>query len=84
MHAPPPPALPYLIDEVQLLHVSKARDGLVAVLLAPDKTTHTTRPGDTLRDGEVVRITPKSIYFHQQLNDPTRLERYREVVKNLL
>jgi hypothetical protein len=31
----------------------------------------------------LIRITPTSVVFRQQVNDPTRIERYREVVKDL-
>jgi hypothetical protein len=31
----------------------------------------------------VIRITPTSVVFRQEVNDPTRIERYKEVVKEI-
>ncbi|MCU1350342.1 MAG: hypothetical protein JWO56_3372, partial [Acidobacteria bacterium] len=39
--------------------------------------------GDKVLDGEVIRITASSVVFRQEVNDQTRNERYREVVKDL-
>jgi hypothetical protein len=41
------------------------------------------RVGDKVLDGEVIRITPSTVVFRQEVNDPTRIERYREVIKDL-
>jgi hypothetical protein len=40
--------------------------------------------GDKVLDGEVIRITATSVVFRQEVNDPTRIERFREVVKELI
>jgi hypothetical protein len=40
--------------------------------------------GDKVLDGEVIRIVQTSVVFRQEVNDPTRIERYREVVKDLI
>ena len=49
----------------------------------PDNKGYLIRVGDKVLDGEVIRITQTSVVFRQEVNDPTRIERYREVVKDL-
>ena len=79
-----PPGVPgFLIDEMKLQGVLKTRAGLVAMVNGPDNKGYLIRAGDKVLDGEVIRITPSSVVFRQEVNDPTRIERYREVVKDL-
>lgn len=79
-----PPGTPgFLIDEMKLQGVLKTRAGLVAMVNGPDNKGYLIRAGDKVLDGEVIRITPSSVVFRQEVNDPTRIERYREVVKDL-
>jgi Tfp pilus assembly protein PilP len=73
----------FLIDEIKLQGVVKTRQGLVAMINGPDNKGYLVRVADKVLDGEVIRITPGSIVFRQEVNDPTRIERYREVVKEL-
>jgi type IV pilus assembly protein PilP len=79
--APGPPG--FMIDEIDLQGVFQTRQGLVAMVRGPDNNGYSMRVGDKVYDGEVIRITPESIVFRQEVNDPTRIERYREVVKEL-
>jgi Tfp pilus assembly protein PilP len=79
-----PPGIPgFLIDEMKLQGIFKTRAGLTAMVSGPDNKGYTIKVGDKVFDGEVVRITPTSVVFRQEVNDPTRIERYREVVKDL-
>jgi len=80
-----PPGPPgFLIDEIKLQGVVKTRQqGLVAMVNGPDNKGYLVKVGDKVLDGEVIRITPSSIVFRQEVNDPTRIERFREVVKDL-
>ena len=74
----------FLIDEIKLQGVIKTRQqGLVAMVNGPDNKGYLVKVGDKVLDGEVIRITPNSIVFRQEVNDPTRIERFREVVKEL-
>lgn len=78
------PGLPgFLIDEMKLQGVIKTRQGLVGMVNGPDNKGYLVHVGDKVLDGEVIRITPSSVVFRQEVNDPTRIERYREVVKDL-
>ena len=73
----------FLIDEMKLQGIVKTRQGLVAMINGPDNKGYLIRVGDKVLDGEVIRITPSSVTFRQEVNDPTRIERFREVVKEL-
>ncbi|MGZ4809790.1 MAG: pilus assembly protein PilP [Thermoanaerobaculia bacterium] len=80
-----PPGVPgFLIDEMKLQGVVRTRQGLVAMVNGPDNKGYLIRVGDKVLDGEVIRITPSSVVFREEVNDPTRIERYREVVKDLV
>jgi len=73
----------FLIDEIRLQGIFRTRAGLTAMINGPDNKGYTVRVGDKVLDGEIIRITPTSVVFRQEVNDPTRIERYREVVKDL-
>ncbi|HEX7152357.1 MAG TPA: pilus assembly protein PilP [Thermoanaerobaculia bacterium] len=80
-----PPGLPgFMIDEMKLQGIVRTRNsGLVAMINGPDNKGYLMKVGDKVLDGEVIRITTSSVVFRQEVNDPTRIERYREVVKDL-
>ena len=73
----------FLIDEMKLQGVFKTRQGLTGMINGPDNKGYLIHVGDKVLDGEVIRITPTSVVFRQEVNDPTRIERFREVVKDL-
>ena len=73
----------FLIDEMKLQGVVRTKQGLVGMINGPDNKGYLIRVGDKVLDGEVIRITASSVVFRQEVNDPTRIERYREVVKDL-
>jgi type IV pilus assembly protein PilP len=73
----------FLIDELKLQGIFKTRQGLTAMVSGPDNKGYNIKVGDKVFDGEVIRITATSVVFRQEVNDPTRIERYREVVKDL-
>jgi Tfp pilus assembly protein PilP len=79
-----PPGVPgFLVDEMKLEGVVKTRQGFVGVVMGPDNKGYDVHVGDKALDGEVIRITPTSVVFRQEVNDPTRIERYKEVVKEI-
>ena len=73
----------FLIDEIKLQGVVRTPHGLAAMVSGPDNNGYLVRVGQKTFDGEVIRITQGSVVFRQDVNDPTRIERYREVVKEL-
>ena len=80
-----PPGPPgFLIDEIKLQGVVRTRQqGLVAMVNGPDNKGYLIKVGDKVLDGEVIRMTPTAVVFRQEVNDPTQIERFREVVKDL-
>jgi Tfp pilus assembly protein PilP len=73
------------IDQIKLQGIVRTRaQGLIAVISGPDNKSYMLRVGEKVQDGEVIRITPSSVVFRQEVNDPTRIERFREVVKDLI
>jgi type IV pilus assembly protein PilP len=75
----------FLIDEIHLQGVIRTQaQGLIAMISGPDNNGYMVKVGDKVLDGEVIRITPSSVVFRQEVNDPTRIERFREVVKELV
>lgn len=75
----------FLIDEIKIQGVVKTRQqGLVAMINGPDNKSYLVKIGDKVLDGEIIRITPNAIVFRQEVNDPTRIERFREVVKEIV
>ena len=79
-----PPGIPgFLIDEMKLQGVVKTKQGFVGMINGPDNKGYLIHVGEKVLDGEVIRITSSSVVFRQEVNDPTRIERYREVVKEL-
>ncbi len=79
---PGPPG--FLIDEIKLQGIVKTKQqGLVAMVNGPDNKGYLIKIGDKVLDGEVIRITSTTVVFRQEVNDPTRIERFREVVKDI-
>ena len=80
---PRPEGIPgLLIDEIQLLGIWRTPRGYVAQIRASNKS-YLLREGDQLFDGDVVTIQKNEVVFKQQVQDPTALKPFREVVKNL-
>jgi len=74
----------FLIDEIKLQGIVRTREQrLVAMVNGPDNKGYLIKVGNKVLDGEVIRMTPSSVVFRQEVNDPTRIERFREVVKDL-
>ncbi len=73
----------FLIDEMKLQGIFRTKAGLTAMISGPDNKGYLLHLGEKVLDGEVIRITASSLVFRQEVNDPTRIERYREVVKDL-
>jgi type IV pilus assembly protein PilP len=79
----PPGLAGFLIDEMKLQGIFRTRGIMTAMISGPDNKGYSLKVGDKVLDGEVIRITATSVVFRQEVNDPTRIERFREVVKDL-
>jgi hypothetical protein len=83
IRGPRPEGIPgLLIDEIDLLGIWRTPRGYVAQVKASNKS-YLLREGDQLFDGDVVNIHKDEIVFKQQVQDPTALKPFREVVKSL-
>ena len=74
----------FLVDEIDVQGAVQTKAGWVAIIKGPDNKGYQIRAGETLFDGEVIRIDRNAVVFRQEVNDPTRIERFREVVKELV
>lgn len=74
----------FLVDEVDIQGVVQTKAGMVAIIKGPDNKGYLIRAGEKLFDGEVIRVERTAVVFRQEVNDPTRIERFREVVKELV
>ena len=79
----PPGVAGMSIDDIVVHGIWRTRSGFIAQVRGVDNKSYLVRVGDKVLDGEIIRITPSSVVFRQEVNDPTRIERYREVVKDL-
>jgi type IV pilus assembly protein PilP len=79
----PPGLAGFMIDEMKLQGIFRTRGVMTAMISGPDNKGYSLKVGDKVLDGEVIRITDTSVVFRQEVNDPTRIERFREVVKDL-
>ncbi len=81
---PRPQGIPgLLIDEVVLAGIFKTTKGYIAQVQSSEKKSFLLKVGDQLFDGDVISITSREIVFKQNVQDPTALKPFREVVKSL-
>ena len=79
-----PPGLPgFLVGELTVKGVVKAKAGYVAILQAADNKTYIGRPGDRVMDGSIKSIAQDAVVFSQDVNDPLSLVKQREVRKTI-
>ena len=55
----------------------------IAMVQAPDNKTYIVRPGEKLMDGSVKSITPDTVVFSQDVNDPLSPVKQREIRKSV-
>lgn len=82
---PRPEGIPgLLIDEVVVSGIFQTATGYVAQVQAADRQkSYLIKVGDQLYDGDVVSISLIEVVFRQNVQDPTALKPFREVVKTL-
>ena len=79
-----PPGLPgVLIGEITVKGIVRDRSGFIAMVQAPDNKTYIVRPGEKLMDGSVKSITPDTVVFSQDVNDPLSPVKQREIRKSV-
>lgn len=72
-----------LWDEVSLQGIWKVRGAFVCQILAKNGDVYWVKEGDALFDGQVTRIGIDCLYFKQKVNDPTKINPFRDVEKCL-
>jgi hypothetical protein len=72
-----------LWDEISLQGIWKVRGAFVSQILAKNGDVYWIKDGDALFDGQVTRIGIDCIYFKQKVNDPTKINPFRDVEKCL-
>jgi hypothetical protein len=85
LEGPRPEGIPgLLIDEVVLSGIFRTREGYIAQVQAADRQkSYLLKAGDQLFDGDVIAINRNEVVFRQNVQDPTALKPFREVVKAL-
>jgi hypothetical protein len=85
LRGPRPEGIPgLLIDEVVVSGIFKTSHGFIAQVQAADRQkSYLIKVGDQLFDGDVVGINRNEVVFKQNVQDPTALKPFREVVKTL-
>lgn len=85
LEGPRPEGIPgLLIDEVVVSGIFETTNGYIAQVQAADRQkSYLIKAGDQLYDGDVVSITLEEVVFRQNVQDPTALKPFREVVKAL-
>jgi Tfp pilus assembly protein PilP len=71
------------VDDVVVRGLVESRGGWLAMVGVPNGKTYSIRPGDRLFDGTVRTITPDSVVLLQDVTDPKKVDRQREVRKPL-
>jgi Tfp pilus assembly protein PilP len=71
------------VDEVAVRGIVQSRGTWVAMVAHPNGKTYMLKAGDRLMDGSVRTVTPQYVVLMQDVNDPLKLEKQREVRKYL-
>ena len=71
------------VDEIVVRGIVFSRGAWVAMVGAPDGKTYSLRAGDKLMDGNVRAINATTVILMQEVDDPLKLEKQREVRKYL-
>jgi hypothetical protein len=85
LEGPRPEGIPgLLIDEIVLSGIYRTKNGYIAQVQAADRQkSYLLKVGDQLFDGDVIAINRNEVVFRQNVQDPTALKPFREVVRAL-
>ena len=70
-----------LWDEITLQGIWKVKGSFVCQILDKEHDVYWLKEGDALFDGQVTRIGIDCIYYKQKVNDPTKINPFRDVEK---
>lgn len=72
-----------VVDQTNLQGIVKAPNGMIAVVSNPANKAYFLRENDPVYNGFVMRITPDSVVFREQVTDKLGKKYTREVVKKV-
>jgi Tfp pilus assembly protein PilP len=72
-----------LVSEVTVKGIVRDRSGFIAMVQGADTKTFIVRPGEKLMDGLVKAITPDTVVFSQDVDDPLSTVKQKEVRKSV-
>ncbi|OGF61817.1 MAG: hypothetical protein A2Y62_20565 [Candidatus Fischerbacteria bacterium RBG_13_37_8] len=71
-----------LISEMELQGIVKdSSNNYIAIFSGPDKKSYNMRVGDKFFDGEITSIDIKKVVLKEEVQDPTEIIKFREVIK---
>lgn len=71
-----------LISEMELQGIVKGAGGIFfAIFFGPDKKSYNMKVGDKFYDGEITTIDVKKVILKEEVQDPTEIIRFREVIR---
>ena len=73
-----------LWDDITLQGIWKVKGVIVSQILAKNADVYWIKESEALFDGMVTKITMDCVYFKQKVNDPTKINPFRDVEKCLL
>lgn len=73
-----------LISEMELKGIVRDNSGIFfAIFIGPDKKSLKMKVGDRFFDGEIMSIDLKKVVLKEEVQDPTEIIKFREVIKLL-
>lgn len=73
-----------LISEMELKGIVRDTSGtFFAIFVGPDKKALKMKVGDRFFDGEIISIELKKVVLKEEVQDPTEIIKFREIVKLL-
>jgi len=71
-------------EDITLQGIWKVKGIFVTQILAKNGDVYWVRTGDSLFDGQVTKIGMNCVYFKQKVNDPTKINPFRDVERCLI
>ena len=71
-------------EDITLQGIWKVKGIFVSQILAKNGDVYWVRSGDSFFDGQVTKIGMNCVYFKQKVNDPTKINPFRDVERCLI
>ena len=73
-----------LWDDITLQGIWKVKGVFISQILAKNGDVYWVKEGDAMYDGQVTKIGMNCVYYKQKVNDPTKINPFRDVEKCLI